>query len=212
MGYAQNDITKAKPRCVKSLRIWLHGVSFSHAFSLLCISGPLLKEDGSTYLFYRADGLDIPFPTCSNEGISMTHCPSDDEPCNAPNDLLIFGHTGEDPSVFVDHRGYYHMLFNALPYKCVPKFQQGGHAWSLDGINWSTPRIGAFDTTIHFTDGTSMECEVSLCSSSVAAEQTNASHVTPFPTTTSALSYDASPNRDGSVRRWLRMRTARRLL
>ena len=51
------------------------------------------------------------------------------------------------------------MLFNALPYKCVPKFQQGGHAWSTDGINWSTPRVGAFDTTIQFSDGTSMKCE-----------------------------------------------------
>jgi len=121
--------------------------------------GPLLKEDGSTYLFYRADGLDIPGPTCSNEGISVQHCPSDDTPCNTPNDILIFGHTGEDPSVFVDHRGYYHMLFNALPYKCVPKFHQGAHAWSIDGINWSTPRVGAFDTTIQFTDGSSMTCE-----------------------------------------------------
>jgi hypothetical protein len=52
------------------------------------------------------------------------------------------------------------MLFNALPYKCVPKFLQGGHAWSKDGINWSAnPRVGAFDTTIQFTDGTSIKCE-----------------------------------------------------
>mmetsp|Transcript_5596 Transcript_5596/g.12126 ORF Transcript_5596/g.12126 Transcript_5596/m.12126 type:complete len:637 (+) Transcript_5596:94-2004(+) len=121
--------------------------------------GPLMMKDGSTYLFYRADGLDIPLPTCSNEGISVTHCPSDDGPCNPPNDMLIFGHTGEDPSVFVDHRGNYHMLFNALPYKCVPKFEQGGHAWSADGFNWSDPRIGAFDTTVKFTDGTDMKCE-----------------------------------------------------
>lgn len=121
--------------------------------------GPLLKDDGSTQLFYRADGLDIPGPTCSDRGISVQHCPSDDAPCADPNDLLTFGHTGEDPSVFVDHRGYYHMLFNAMPYKCVPKFQQGGHSWSIDGINWRTPRIGAFDTTVNFTDGSSMQCE-----------------------------------------------------
>lgn len=121
--------------------------------------GPLMKADGSTLLFYRADGLDIPYPTCSNEGISVQNCPSDDEPCEEPKDTLVFGHTGEDPSVFVDHRGYYHMLFNALPYKCVPKFLQGGHAWSLDGINWKNLRVGAFDTTIQFTDGTNMKCE-----------------------------------------------------
>ncbi|KAL7539341.1 hypothetical protein ACHAXR_009225 [Thalassiosira sp. AJA248-18] len=121
--------------------------------------GPLMKDDGSTYLFYRADGMDLPSPTCSNEGISFQICPSDTESCNTPNDTPIFGHTGEDPSVFADHRGNYHMLFNALPYKCVPKFQQGGHAWSTDGINWSTPRVGAFDTRIQFTDGSSIQCE-----------------------------------------------------
>jgi len=122
--------------------------------------GPLLREDGSAYLFYRADGMDLPSPTCSDEGIAVQHCPSDDKPCNPPDDKPVFGHTGEDPSVFMDHRGNYHMLFNALPYKCVPKWQQGGHAWSVDGVNWSPqPRIGAFDTTIQFTDGSSIMCE-----------------------------------------------------
>ena len=121
--------------------------------------GPLLNEDGTTYLYYRADGMDIPSPTCSDEGIAMQICKSDNEACDPPNDLLVFPHTGEDPSVFKDDKGRYHMLFNALPYKCVPKFQQGGHAWSLDGINWSAPRLGAFDTTIQFTDGTNMKCE-----------------------------------------------------
>ncbi|KAK1737259.1 hypothetical protein QTG54_012126 [Skeletonema marinoi] len=121
--------------------------------------GPLLMPDGSTRLFFRGDGMDIPSPTCSDEGISMQVCPSENEPCHPSNGLPIISHTGEDPSVFVDHRGNYHMLFNALPYKCVPKFEQGGHAWSKDGIKWSTPRVGAFDTTIQFTDGSGMKCE-----------------------------------------------------
>ncbi len=121
--------------------------------------GPVFLPDGSAYLFYRADGLDLPSPTCSDEGISVQYCPSESEPCKEPNDIPVFGHTGEDPSVFIDHRGNYHMLFNALPYKCVPKHQQGGHAWSKDGVNWSTPRVGAFDTTIKFTDGTRVKCE-----------------------------------------------------
>lgn len=121
--------------------------------------GPLLRPDGSTLLFYRADGVDLPSPTCSDEAISLQICPVA-QSCHPPNDIPLFGHTGEDPSVFVDHRGNYHMLFNALPYKCVPKFQQGGHAWSNDGVNWSArPRVGAFDTTIQFTDGTSIKCE-----------------------------------------------------
>lgn len=121
--------------------------------------GPLLKEDGSTQMYYRADGMDLPSPTCSNEGISVQYCPSEGEACNAPDDMPIFDHAGEDPSVFIDRRGNYHMLFNALPYKCIPKYQQGGHSWSADGKVWSTPRVGAYNTTIQFTDGTSMICK-----------------------------------------------------
>ena len=50
------------------------------------------------------------------------------------------------------------MLFNALPGGCNPKVQQGGHAWSTDGITWSEARSGAYNTTIQFTDGTAMVC------------------------------------------------------
>eukprot|EP00656_Telonema_subtile_P034063 TRINITY_DN38194_c0_g1_i1.p1 TRINITY_DN38194_c0_g1~~TRINITY_DN38194_c0_g1_i1.p1 ORF type:complete len:101 (+),score=12.88 TRINITY_DN38194_c0_g1_i1:245-547(+) len=50
------------------------------------------------------------------------------------------------------------MLVNALPGGCVPKLQQGGHAWSRDGLTWSEPRVGAFNTTIQFSDGTNMTC------------------------------------------------------
>jgi hypothetical protein len=121
--------------------------------------GPILMSDGTTRLFFRADGMAIKPPTCSDEGILMQVCPSETEPCNPSTGNPILPHTGEDPSVFVDHRGNYHMLFNALPYKCVPKLQQGGHAWSKDGIEWSTPRVGAFNTTIQFTDGSNMTCE-----------------------------------------------------
>jgi hypothetical protein len=50
--------------------------------------------------------------------------------------------------VFVDTRGNYHMLVNALPGGCSPKVQQGGHAWSRDGITWSEPRVGAYNGTV----------------------------------------------------------------
>src|SRR6056300_3408 len=56
--------------------------------------GPLLKEDGSTLLFYRADDMDLPIPTCSSYGVAMTQCPADDDtPCKPPNDEHVFDHT-----------------------------------------------------------------------------------------------------------------------
>ena len=60
--------------------------------------------------------------------------------------------------MFVDKRGNFHMLVNAFPGQCSPKLQQGGHAWSKDGVTWSEPRVGAYNTTVQFTDGTNMTC------------------------------------------------------
>ena len=51
------------------------------------------------------------------------------------------------------------MIMNALPFQCVPKDHQGGHAWSRDAITWSEPRVGAFNTSISFSDGTVAVCE-----------------------------------------------------
>lgn len=51
------------------------------------------------------------------------------------------------------------MLMNALPWACAPKAQQGAHAWSRDGVNWSEPRVGAFNTTVALTSGGSLPCE-----------------------------------------------------
>jgi hypothetical protein len=33
------------------------------------------------------------------------------------------------------------------------------HAWSQDGVTWSEPRVGAYNTTIKFTNGSSMVCQ-----------------------------------------------------
>merc|ERR1712151_874636 len=66
--------------------------------------------------------------------------------------------SAEDPDVFVDSRGNYHILVNALPGGCHPQESQGGHAWSRDGVTWSEPRVGAYNETITFLNGTSMTC------------------------------------------------------
>ena len=109
--------------------------------------------------YYRFE-TELDTPTCSGEAIGMQRCESARGPCRGGEDgPPIFKHAAEDPSVFVDTRGNFHMLVNALPYACVPKTNQGGHAWSKDGVTWSEPRVGAFNTTVSFTDGTVITCE-----------------------------------------------------
>ena len=127
--------------------------------------GPIIHENGTMTMYYRGDNGQSSVGPCSKEYIGRQVCTSPTGPCQNPhrNDKnkgkSIFSHTAEDPMVFRDTRGNYHMLVNALPYKCSPKFHQGGHAWSRDGINWSEPRLGAFNTTILFQDGSTMTCE-----------------------------------------------------
>ena len=51
---------------------------------------------------------------CSGESIGVQYCDNKTAMCSGGVNP-IYTHTSEDPSVFVDHRGNYHMLVNALP-------------------------------------------------------------------------------------------------
>jgi len=114
-------------------------------------AAPFIHQSNRTVDVYYRDDYDLPKPTCSQQGIGKQECPSPTSPCrSSSSDDPIFSHTAEDPFIFQDSRGNYHKLFNTLPYKCVPKYNQGGHSWSRDGIHWSEPRVGAFNTTIFY--------------------------------------------------------------
>ena len=117
--------------------------------------GPFLFPNGTMAMFYRDTSQGLTLPSCSDESIGVQLCAGPNKTCGAGRNP-VFGHAGEDPSVFRDTRGNYHMLINALPGSCIPKFQQGGHAWSKDGVTWSEPRVGAYNTTVQFTNGSSM--------------------------------------------------------
>ena len=126
--------------------------------------GPLIGPAGNMTMWYRASapihggkGQPTNPSACSDESIGVSYCATPDTLC-AGGHNPVYAHTAEDPSVFIDHRGHYHMLVNALPGGCNPKLQQGGHAWSRDGVTWSEPRVGAYDTTLRFTDGTTLQC------------------------------------------------------
>eukprot|EP01060_Flectonema_neradi_P009144 TRINITY_DN16538_c0_g1_i1.p1 TRINITY_DN16538_c0_g1~~TRINITY_DN16538_c0_g1_i1.p1 ORF type:complete len:411 (+),score=44.06 TRINITY_DN16538_c0_g1_i1:54-1235(+) len=62
----------------------------------------------------------------------------------------------EDPMVWRDHRGNFHLFTNVNTYhkRCLSGVPCGGHSWSRDGISWSTQFIGAFGPVIHLSNGT----------------------------------------------------------
>ena len=105
--------------------------------------GPLIRPDGSALLLYPADGMNLPSPTCSDEGRAMQLCPADTtKPCDVTNDIV----TLEKIHLYLEIVEGTITCYSTL--------------YRSDGVDWSSkPRVGAYDTTVQFTDGTSMKCE-----------------------------------------------------
>ena len=80
--------------------------------------GAFMLPNGSVWMYYRAQASGV--GPCSGESIGMSMCLNATAPCVSLANP-VFKHTSEDPSVFQDHRGNYHMLTNALPGGCNPK-------------------------------------------------------------------------------------------
>lgn len=61
----------------------------------------------------------------------------------------------EDPAIFTDPRGNFHLLTNVNTghRRCKGGEACGGHAWSRDGITWSDTFIGAFGPNGYMEDG-----------------------------------------------------------
>ena len=66
------------------------------------------------------------------------------------------GFSPEDPFVWKDNKGRFHMLINSNSghHNCAAKVPCGGHLWSEDGLEWSKPHTPAFGTIVHQADGT----------------------------------------------------------
>jgi hypothetical protein len=64
----------------------------------------------------------------------------------------------EDPGVWRDGRGNFHMVFNANSdhTNCKAGVPCGGHAWSHDGLVWSRPTIPAYGTIVHYDDNSTV--------------------------------------------------------
>eukprot|EP01084_Bolivina_argentea_P227851 384905_1 len=73
------------------------------------------------------------------------------------NNLLfpqLITHGTEDPFVYVDCNGGYHALFhNMSPNNINISYYSGGHAYSLDGMNWTYSGL-AYTSYVEFEDGT----------------------------------------------------------
>ena len=59
-----------------------------------------------------------------------------------------YTHTSEDPSVFIDHRGNYHMLINALPGGCQPKVRHYESHFALLSRTFTANDVNSLIVTV----------------------------------------------------------------
>jgi hypothetical protein len=119
---------------------------------------PFVFENGTTLLYFSAqpcpDGWDDGNPgatTC----INVARAASWKGPYETIKPLPITSPKSEDPSVFRDARGNFHLLTNINNghTRCDPSVPCGGHAWSRDGLSWSNLTIGAFGPNQNLANG-----------------------------------------------------------
>lgn len=119
---------------------------------------PLMMPDGSINLYFTAR------PCPPNSGALVSNCIAmatsttgwaGPFQMKAAQNPITFPES-EDPSVFRDPRGNYHLLTNVNTghKRCPQGVQCGGHAWSRDGITFTNLTIGAFGPYITFANGT----------------------------------------------------------
>jgi len=61
----------------------------------------------------------------------------------------IFPHQGEDPYIYQDKRGNFHIIFHDMDGS-----DRGGHGYSRDGVTWYSGDVPCYTGEIQFSDGT----------------------------------------------------------
>lgn len=61
----------------------------------------------------------------------------------------------EDPFLWTDRRGNFHILSHTWTPELYPFNSISGHAFSPDGLTWTSSPIEPYNSTVHFSDGSS---------------------------------------------------------
>eukprot|EP00035_Acanthoeca_spectabilis_P039493 m.62749 g.62749 ORF g.62749 m.62749 type:complete len:467 (+) comp9626_c0_seq1:559-1959(+) len=116
---------------------------------------PLVLPNGSVRLYFTAADNAAPCGLYSN-CIGVAQSDHGWEGPFVPSPHHLSNVESEDPNVFVDPRGNYHLLtnINTGHARCPQGVECGGHAWSRDGLAFSDLYIGAFGPYVTFANGT----------------------------------------------------------
>eukprot|EP00041_Stephanoeca_diplocostata_P005449 m.62073 g.62073 ORF g.62073 m.62073 type:complete len:480 (-) comp15790_c0_seq2:80-1519(-) len=132
-------------------------INFTQPWDARGVAGnpaPYIFENGTTLLYYSAQPCPPQWgvePTC----ISVARADHWTGPYTTVGRLPITRPESEDPFVFRDQRGNFHLLTNVNNghKRCGQGVACGGHAWSEDGLSFSDLVIGAFGPQIPLANG-----------------------------------------------------------
>jgi hypothetical protein len=117
---------------------------------------PLVNADGSVNLYFTATPCPAGHGALNANCIAMARAPSWDgvyQMDAAPRPITY--PESEDPFVWRDFRGMYHLFtnVNTCHSRCAEGVPCGGHAWSADGVTFSDLYVGAFGPVITWPNG-----------------------------------------------------------
>lgn len=142
---------------------------------------PFIFENGTTLLFFRSETCPAGWGALAPACIGVARADAWQGPFESLFVNPITHPEGEDPAVWRDPRGNFHMCgaagwggralrvshpcrlppslnrftnVNTYHARCAAGVPCGGHAWSSDGLTWSNQSIGAFGPVIRWANGT----------------------------------------------------------
>ena len=116
----------------------------------------LLLANGTAALMFRDYLQKLPFPSTNVIGLAWSHHGWQGPYEAADVQPQIFPDYAEDPHIYRDRRGHWHMLAHSLCDEWPECPAVGGHAASVDGRAWRYTSAAAYTTTVEFEDGESV--------------------------------------------------------
>jgi hypothetical protein len=116
---------------------------------------PFIFPNGTTLLYFKGKPCPPNWGALAPMCIGVARAATWQGPFTALFSQPITKPEGEDPAVWRDPRGRFHLFSNVGTWhaRCAAGVPCGGHAWSLDGLTWSDQYIGAFGPVVRWVNG-----------------------------------------------------------
>jgi len=109
--------------------------------------GIFISANDSIMMAYRGN---LKTTDSANERLGVAYASSWKSDFVDPRSVPVFSHEGEDPYIYQDKRGNFHIIYHDMDGS-----DKGAHGYSRDGITWYNGDVPCYTGEVHFDDGTS---------------------------------------------------------